>query len=308
MRRLTLNKDRATMDLSLPKDMGPQSGLLNDKQITAAIENGFLFSEESCDVAKVKYATYEIRVSKDYHTVTYRGGKPTFTAEQAEKDEIVIIEPGQTIKVLAKEVFRIPSDIYAKINTVGQIFSAGLAAENTYADPGYVGQIYITLSNISSRRLSIKVGDPLARVEFHKLESPVERPHSGQTGIRKNFVNVESDGKIRDILNSMSVEELVHDMVERSIDEALHDRYIRSEVLIEKAHFEITNLKKLKNVVARLKWLTTAMFFILASISVFYFNVAGILPFNSIVSFIGNIIVSLIASSIFFLIQNKLIK
>jgi len=289
----------------LPAEISPNSGLLNDKQIRESINAGYLFQKLSCDLSKVKYATYELRVSEDYHIVTYRDGQPNFTPKTVDESGKIIIEPGQTIKVLAKESFNIPKNIYVKINTVGQIFSAGLAAENTYADQGFNGQLYITLSNISSRRLSIKPNDPLARVEFHKLESPVEVPHSGQTGIRKNFVTVEADGNIRELLNSKTIEELMRDMVAQSVDEALQDRYVRSEVLIEKAHNEIGQLKTLKKIIIRLRSLFTAVVFLLSLAFAFWANVASILPVEQAWAIVTNVVAALITTGIIYLVQKR---
>lgn len=285
------------MDQILPIG-NPTSGMLNDEQISSSIEAGYLFSRETCDLKNVKYATYEIRVSDDYHLVTYKDGEPSYTPKTVDETGRIVVEPGQTVKILAKECFNIPVNIYAKINTVGQIFSAGLAAENTYADPGFHGQIYITLSNISSRRLSVKPNDPLARVEFHKLESSVRSPHTGQTGIRKNFVNVESDGNIRELLSNKTINELMKEMVTQSIDEALQQRYVRSEVLIEKAHNEIWKLKTLR-------WLFTAVVFLLSLSLAFWFDLGGFFSSKDVVSVITNVVASLISTLIIYLIQKK---
>lgn len=293
------------MNGNLPDDIGPKSGLLNDRQIRDSIARGFLFSSATCDVSKIKQATYEIRVSKDYHKVSYKDGQPNFSPEEVKEGGTIIIEPGQTIKVLAKEVFHVPANVYARINAVGQIFSAGIAAENTYADPGFNGQVYITLSNISARRLSIKPDDPLARVEFHKLEEPVETPHSGQTGIRKNFVIVETDGNVRELLNNKTVEELIKEMVTQSVDEALQERHVRSEVLIQKAHNEIEDLKKLRQVIRKLRWLGTAIFFLFLLVIVFGLNIASLLQLNDLVTVIGKLCLSLFSAYLFFRIQKR---
>lgn len=286
---------------SLPDDLGPRSGLLNDNQIRAAINAGFLFAEDSCDFTKIKYATYELRVSKNYEIVIYTDGELATIKREVDDSGKIIIEPGQTIKVIAKEYFVVPSDIYAKINTVGQIFSAGLAAENTYADPGFSGELYITLSNISSRNLSIKPDDPLARVEFHKLESPVVVSHQGQSGMRKNFVSVESEGNIRELLNEKTVEELMKEMVAKSVDEALQQRHIRSEVLIEKAHNEIEQLKTLR-------WLFTAMIF-LASLAFFiWLDFSKYFPNNQILTIISTVTATLISTAILSFIKNMVVR
>ncbi len=284
----------------LPEGIGPRSGLLNDKQIRESIEAGFLFSKSSYDLSNVKYATYEIRVSDDYHLVAYKDGETTYTPKTIDATGKIVIEPGQTVKVLAKECFSIPSNIYTKINTVGQIFSAGLAAENTYADPGFIGQIYITLSNISSRRLSIKPNDPLARVEFHKLESSVEVPHSGQTGIRKNFVTVESEGNIRELLNNKTISELMQEMIAQSLDEALQNRYVRSEVLIQKAHSEISRLNKLR-------WLFIFVVFLLSMALFFWLEIGSYFSSNFWTSISTNIISSLLSTYIIYLAQRRYI-
>lgn len=284
-------------------DFSPKAGLLADFQIEKAINEGFLFSKDTCDVSKIKHATYEIRVSEDYHELSYANGAPVFAPKKVNQGGAIIIEPGHTIKVLAKEVFKVPLNVYAKINTVGQIFSAGLAAENTYADPGFNGQIYITLSNISARRLSIKPNDPLARVEFHKLEQPVHKPHSGQTGIRKSFINVETDGDIRNLLNNKSTKELIEEMVAQSLDDALHKKNIRSEVLISKAHEEIGLLKE---GIKSTRYLSVFLFFILAIIMAFKFNIGSLFSSENVSATIFNIFCSIVASIIFAFAQKRL--
>jgi hypothetical protein len=99
------------------------------------------------------------------------------------------------------------------------------------------------MTNVSSRILSLKRGDPLARVEFHKFQHIPERTHVGYGGRRKSFISAKLDTQVRELLRGKTAKQLLQEMINESLDEAIQSRFARSEVLIEKAHSEIDLLQ-----------------------------------------------------------------
>jgi deoxycytidine triphosphate deaminase len=241
------------LKVSLPQNVGPHVGLLSDGDIKAAVEAGYLLEREGFLLENAKYACYEIRVGSQYEVLKFDNDDVVHVSREIAQGQSIDIPPGATFLIIAEETFRIPTNIFAKITTVGQVFASGLAAENTFADPGYTGPLYLTMTNVSSRILSLKRGDPLARVEFHKLQNIPERTHIGYTGRRKSFISARLDTQVRELLRSKTAKELLQEMINESLDEAIQNRFARSEVLIEKAHREIDSLMVAQRAIRRIQ-------------------------------------------------------
>jgi deoxycytidine triphosphate deaminase len=231
------------LESPLPDGVGPVVGLLSDRDIKDAVRRGYLFEQSGFSESNAKYASYEIRVGHQYEILKFEGDDVVHVPKELADGGSIDIPPGSTFLIVAEEIFRLPTNIFAKVTTVGQVFASGLAAENTFADPGYTGPLYITLTNVSSRILSLKQGDPLARVEFHKFQHIPEKTHVGFKGRRRSFISAKLDTQVRDLLRSKTAKELLQEMITESLDEALQSRFARSEVLIEKAHTEIELLR-----------------------------------------------------------------
>lgn len=231
------------LEIPLPEGVGPAVGLLSDRDIKNAVRQGYLFEQVGFTESNAKYASYEIRVGHQYEILKFEGDDVVHVPKELEDDGSIDIPPGSTFLIVAEEIFRLPTNIFAKVTTLGQVFASGLAAENTFADPGYTGPLYITLTNVSSRILSLKQGDPLARVEFHKFQHTPDRVHVGFLGRRRSFISAKLDTQVRELLRSKTAKELLQEMITESLDEALQNRFARSEVLIEKAHTEIELLR-----------------------------------------------------------------
>jgi deoxycytidine triphosphate deaminase len=241
------------LESALPQGIGPSLGLLTDGDIKDAVRNGFLFEQAGFTEQNAKYASYEIRVGRQYEVLRFEGDDIVHVPKEVVQGSSIDIPPGSTCLIVAEEIFRIPTNIFAKVTTLGQVFASGLAAENTFADPGYTGPLYITMTNVSSRILSLKQGDPLARVEFHKFQHNPHRTHVGFQGRRKSFISAKLDTQVRELLRSKTAKELLREMITESLDEAIQSRFARSEVLIEKAHTEIDLLRVTQGALKRVQ-------------------------------------------------------
>jgi deoxycytidine triphosphate deaminase len=243
----------ANQGTPLKDGLTPQIGMFTDGEIIAAIEHDQLLARATIDSKQAKYASYELRASAEFQEVTFSDRGIIFSPQDAKKsDNKIKIEPGGTVKVYAIETAQMPSDVFGHIISVGQLFSAGLAAETTYVDPGFHGRIYITLSNISPRTLILEVGCPLARIQFHRLSRPVNRAHQGGEKIRPTFVDSQVDESVRTIFAGKKVDVLLSELP-KSLSEVFHRRATRSEILVERAHEGINNFHALQKATKRVQ-------------------------------------------------------
>lgn len=291
-----------------PIDLGPSVGIFTDSHIKKALKKGHLFAEGTFNIENAKYASYELRVGDQYELVKYDEGEPTYKPLLADENRDIIIRSGETVRLTAIEVFNMPSNVVANITIVGQIFSAGLTAANTFADPGYTGPINIIMSNITNRALSIKTMNPLARVEFNKLDEPVRSTHQGYTGIRPNFIKILLEDDQRNCLVKKSNPELLKEMLSNSIDEALQNRFARTEVLIERAHSEILHLKALKQIVGILKNIIAVISAFFIFILLYYSGVLNDITTDGITTFVISIFSSMVGGYFILLLEDKVIS
>jgi deoxycytidine triphosphate deaminase len=168
---------------TLAKEASTAPEVLVDHQILAAIRNGQLIANEA-DQNSAKYACYELRIgSKVQQLVTEGTGftEGDLYREKAIPDSgIFTIQPGETFKIFAKEQLYMPADVFAISIPVGNLYKLGLNPETTFADPGFVGDFYITVCNYSARVVKLTVGDPLARLFIFHLAQRPERIHDGR--------------------------------------------------------------------------------------------------------------------------------
>ncbi|MFD8392688.1 hypothetical protein ACFV2N_26675 [Streptomyces sp. NPDC059680] len=167
----------------LPKDLGEPASLLTDRQIRDAVRRGYLFREGYADYC-VRYSSYELRASSHAEKLGYAEGGRTFHQRIEVNDDAIAIDPGESVRLYCLEQVNVPHNVYGRVTVLGQLFSAGLAGGNTYLDPGFRGELYVTLANISAVSLRLPVGSPVARLEFEKLGEDVQEPHSGSEHVR----------------------------------------------------------------------------------------------------------------------------
>src|SRR5262249_11293192 len=123
-------------------------------------------------------------VTKSRNAIRHELGGPS---------EYVLLKPRQFVCVITLESLRLPANILGRILTKGQLFSVGVIPVNTYADPGFEGNLGIVLTNISNNYLKIKQNDPIAKIEFSKLRQPVEKPYVGQHGYQTKIWPIPVD-------------------------------------------------------------------------------------------------------------------
>ena len=99
----------------------------------------------------------------------------------------LLLKPKQTLVVITMESLRLPANVLGRILTKGVLFSIGILPVNTYADPGFSGRLGLVLHNLSNSYIRITPGDPIAKIEFSRLQNAVHRPYEGQHGYQTKF-------------------------------------------------------------------------------------------------------------------------
>jgi len=151
-------------------------GTLNDTDIEASCQIGVLI-EENYDPKRVKQACYELRCG----TIFYRQSEK-YKRFVVEEGGNIVIKPGDTLVIITYESLKLPADIIGRIFTKGVLFSLGIVPVKTYADPGFSGRLGIVMSNISGNYIKLSPGEPIAKIEFSRLQYPVTKPYDGQHG------------------------------------------------------------------------------------------------------------------------------
>jgi len=212
------------------------NGILTDTDIKRALN--VLFSHNA-DAARAKYCTYEIVLDRGSALIDHAPGGEIHKRDRPNDDGKIVVAPGETVIVFSRENFTLPQNVYARVNTVGQIFMAGFSAENTYIDPGYRGKVSITVINNTNRVLSMQEGAPLARVEFVRLTKAPERIHPGSGGVRRTMVVPSIDEKCTEPYLTVSLDELMQE-VERLIStDILQKKSVRTDIALTRSYNEI---------------------------------------------------------------------
>lgn len=181
-------------------------GTLNDLEIKNMCHNGELITEEFYE-NNVKQACYELRASNLYYDV-YKSDCSIDINKNNYK--YILIKPKQCVVIITKEKLDLPLDIIGRILTKGVLFSIGISAVNTYADPGFSGRLGIVLMNLSNNYIKIQENDSIAKIEFSRLNKSVSCGYSGQHGYEtkiwpmpKEFYltddEIKKDDRIKDV-------------------------------------------------------------------------------------------------------------
>lgn len=162
-------------------------GTLNDLQIIEMCNSSKLIME-NFSVTQVKQACYELRAGNIYYDLTE--GRIRYELREGQE---ILIKPRHMTVILTCEVLDVPHDIIGRILSKGAFFSLGLTPVNTYADPGFSGNLGIVTFNNSSNYIRIPTGTSIAKIEFSRLRHPVERPYSGQHGFQTSIWPIRDD-------------------------------------------------------------------------------------------------------------------
>lgn len=162
-------------------DLVAVSGYLADKEIAASLQAGHLIDPGSWDASQIRHASYTIRLGSrveieraaDVHT----GLRQRLSIALVKGGDPLELRPGDTAMLYCMEYLRLPPSVMGFTVARGLWWFESIVPENTYVDPGFSGQIYTTVTNLSSRVFKIPYGTPIARLFFFKLGHDVDQPY-----------------------------------------------------------------------------------------------------------------------------------
>ncbi|GAA4035675.1 hypothetical protein GCM10022281_15120 [Sphingomonas rosea] len=151
--------------------------VLNDNDIEAEIVAGRLV--RNADLNRLNGACYELRLGDVYYDLTEDGARI-----ELQPGQHALIKPGHRVVLITAEELETPSNVSVKVVSKGSLFSVGLSAVATYADPGFSGNLGIVTQNISDKYIELPQGEPIAKAEFCRLSGAATRLYAGQHGFQ----------------------------------------------------------------------------------------------------------------------------
>jgi deoxycytidine triphosphate deaminase len=141
--------------------------LLNSKDILMYILTTGMI--DPFDLNNLSGATYTCDFSGEY---IFWDDKRIKNKHKLSKDEEFIIKPNSIIFLGIKQTFNIPAYIVSRFNLkVKNAYKGLLLGTGPIIDPGYTGNLFIPLHNLTSNEYCIKNNAALIDVEFTKLSS-----------------------------------------------------------------------------------------------------------------------------------------
>ena len=147
--------------------------ILSDSDIRLAHESGKIgiepFSESS-----VQPASYDLRV----------GNQAAISSDKQVVNlatrGFVEIKPGDFVIVSTHEKLALDLSHAGRFGLTSTYARKGLIASvGTQVDPGFRGRLFVGLTNLSTRPITLPHADVFLTVEFHALQRPVDAPYSG---------------------------------------------------------------------------------------------------------------------------------
>lgn len=128
---------------------------------------------EPFDVNKLKGVTYQCTFSGEAH----RFNQDSQCMEEINLDDTneLILEKNSITYLKIEEKFHVPEYMILRFNlSVSNAYKGLLLGTGPIVDPGFEGNLFIPLHNLTGNEYVIKKGAPLIRVEFTKLSRHID--------------------------------------------------------------------------------------------------------------------------------------
>lgn len=128
---------------------------------------------EPFDVDKLKGVTYQCSFSGEAHRFDLKTGK--MEESNLSNNEELTLEPNSITYLKIEERFHVPEYMVLRFNlSVSNAYKGLLLGTGPIVDPGFEGNLFIPLHNLTGNQYIIKEGASLIRVEFTKLSRHVD--------------------------------------------------------------------------------------------------------------------------------------
>lgn len=147
--------------------------ILSDQDIRDAVAAGHI-KIEPFEEGQIEPASYDIRV-----------GNQAASSAQGKKIDLqeagfVQVRPGDFVIVSTFERLELDSQTAARFGLISRYSRQGLiATTGAQIDPGFRGRLFVGLTNLSTKEITLPHRDGFLTIEYHRLANPVKRPYSG---------------------------------------------------------------------------------------------------------------------------------
>jgi len=162
--------------------------VLNDKEIERYCKEYQLI--KPYDKKKIKYASYDLRVGKEYILASEE--KPRKLGENG----VIEIPKYEVCYILTEEELNLQTDVCAFIfPRHGTVKKGILVYPQPPIDPGYKGKLYVLLHNLTTQKIRINQKDHLATIVFLKLSEKSAQPY-GSDKENDKYMGAKSLGEL----------------------------------------------------------------------------------------------------------------
>lgn len=103
-----------------------------------------------------------------------------------------IIHPGEFVLGTVREYVKMPDDLVGSVDGRSSLGRLGIMVHTTSSsiNPGWEGRIVLEITNLGKTPVKLYPGQRVAKLTFHKMTSPAERPY----GARKDSKYQKQEG------------------------------------------------------------------------------------------------------------------
>ena len=129
--------------------------VLSDKEILDHLKKGEI-KISPFEVSRLNPAGYDLRSSSE-----------------------VVIKPKQYELTATLERVELGLDVTASLHIRSSLAREGVIGSFAVVDPGFRGQLTLNLHNDGEKEITIRRGEPIVQIVFHRLGSPARKGYSG---------------------------------------------------------------------------------------------------------------------------------
>ncbi len=151
-------------------------GVLSDSQIKEYVKKEKLL--EPFDEQLLEPASYDLRVGRRVlKSIRETEESPLIDLE---RERVLQIGTAEFVEVMTMEKVRVSKNLCGRMGIRSYFTRKGLVSfVGPQIDPGFEGNLIISLFNTGPRPVVMKYGEPFCTIEFHELSAPCEKLYSG---------------------------------------------------------------------------------------------------------------------------------
>lgn len=100
----------------------------------------------------------------------------------------VVLEPKYYVLVATMETIELGLDVTAYLHIRSSLAREGIVGSFAVVDPGFHGQLTLNLHNVSEKEVTLREGERIVQIVFHKLGSRAKKGYRGSYQNSKGIV------------------------------------------------------------------------------------------------------------------------